>query len=179
MPIQSFDSRLRRVMIIGCSGSGKSTLARALRERADLPIIYLDHHYFGPGWREPAQAVWIERVTELAARESWIMDGNYSGTFDYRMPRTEAVIFLDFPSWRCLWRVLRRTLWYWRRNRPSSAPDCPERFDLHFLRYVLHYRSTRRPKILHRLQEERQRGKIIYHLRSPREVKTFLSQSFP
>jgi adenylate kinase family enzyme len=166
-------------MIIGCSGSGKSTLSRALSARTGLPIIYLDQHYFGPGWKEPSQEVWIERVTKLAAQEAWIMDGNYSGTFDYRMPRTEAVIFLDFPTWRCLWRVLKRTTLYWGKNRPSSAPDCPERYDLHFLRYVLHYRKTRQPQILRRLKEEEQRGKVIYHLRSPREVKTFLQKSFP
>ncbi len=164
-----------RILIIGCSGSGKSTLTRQLAERTGLPIIHLDKEYFAPGWQEPTTEVWRSRVTELVAREAWIMDGNFSGTFDLRMPRTEAVVFLNQPTWRCLWRVIVRTIRHYGKVRPGSAPGCAERFDLPFLHYVLMYNRTRRPGILRQLAQQRDAGKLVYELRSSREIKEFLT----
>lgn len=166
-----------RVLIIGCSGSGKSTLTQQLAEQTGLPVIHLDQEYFAPGWREPTTEVWRERVTKLAARQQWIMDGNFSGTFDLRMPRAEAVVFLNQPTWRCLWRVIIRTLRHYGKVRPGSAPGCAERFDLHFLHYVLMYNRTRRPKILRQLEAQKSQGKQVFILRSANAIKHFLANN--
>lgn len=166
---------MNRLLLIGCSGSGKTTLARRLAERTGLPVIHLDHEYFFPGWREPKQADWAETVQTLAARDKWIMDGNFSGTFPYRLPRAEAIVFVDMPTWLCLWRVIRRTIRFYGRVRPGSAPGCRERFDAHFLKYVAGYNTTRRPGILRTLAEQKTLGKRVFRLRSRREVDRFLA----
>ncbi|MEO0733598.1 MAG: AAA family ATPase, partial [Bacteroidota bacterium] len=155
---------MQRIMIIGGSGSGKSTLARTLGRRLGLPVIHLDQQYFGPGWKEPRQEDWRETTATLAAADHWVMDGNYSGTVAQRLPRADTIIFLDQPTWRNVYRVLWRTLRYLGKRRPSSAPGCPERFDGHFLHYVINYNTTRRPGILERLAEEKAKGKTVHHL---------------
>lgn len=165
---------MQRVLIIGCSGSGKSTLTRRLAERTGLPVIHLDQEYFGPDWKEPTQKDWSKTVTELASRETWIMDGNFSGTFPIRMPRTDTIIYLDQPTWRCLWRVVLRTIRYYGKVRPGSAPGCRERFDRHFLHYVAAYNTTRRPGILATLAEQRALSKTVCHLRRQRDVEALL-----
>lgn len=165
---------MQRVLILGCSGSGKSTLTRQLAQRTGLPVIHLDQEYFGPNWKEPKQADWAETVANLAARDRWIMDGNFSGTFPLRMPRADTVIFLDQPTWRCLWRVLKRTVKYYGKVRPGSAPGCRERFDLHFLHYVAAYNLTRRPGILATLAEQRELGKSVVVLRHRRGITALL-----
>jgi len=170
---------MQRILIIGGSGSGKSTFARKIAERTGLPVIHLDQRYFGPGWKEPRQEDWRETTAALAAGDRWVMDGNYSGTFAQRMPRADTVIYLDQPSWRCLWRVVLRTLRYYGKPRPSSAPDCPERFDAHFLHYVMAYNRSRRPGILRRLAEEAEKGKMIHHLQGNRAAKAFLKSLPP
>jgi len=170
---------MQRVLIIGCSGSGKTTLSRALAERTGLPTVSLDAHYFDPNWKEPTTEVWRERVRELAAAETWLMDGNYSGTFDLRMPRADTVIFVDQPTWRCVWRVLWRTARYYGRVRPGAAPGCAERFDAHFLHYVFFYNRTRRPGILKTLAQQGRAGKRIIHLRGSRAVAEFLRVGLP
>ena len=170
---------MKRVLILGCSGSGKSTLARQLGERTGLPVIHLDHEYFGPDWKEPRQKDWANTVTKLAARERWVMDGNYSGTFPLRMPRADTIVFLDQPSWRCLWRVIMRTLRHYGKVRPGSAPGCRERFDSHFLHYVATYNLTRRPRILAALAEQRKLGKAVFHLRSPNGLRALLKAGAP
>lgn len=68
----------RRIVILGPSGPGKSTLARRIGERVGVPVVHLEaltgtpggcllkSGNFATGWRRPA------------ARDTWIMDGNYS-----------------------------------------------------------------------------------------------------
>lgn len=168
---------MQRVLIIGCSGSGKSTLARRLAERTGLPVIHLDQEYFGPDWKEPKPNDWAVTVTELAARDGWLMDGNFSGTFPIRMPRADTVIYLDQPTWRCLWRVIMRTIRFYGQVRPGSAPGCKERFDRHFLHYVAVYNTTRRPGILATLAEQRALGKVVYRLRRQRDIEALLQGS--
>jgi adenylate kinase family enzyme len=99
---------LRKILIIGCSGAGKSTLARQVGRITDLPVIHLDQHYWPPGWQEPDRATWRCKVSALIAQPRWVMDGNYRRTLALRLAEADTVIFLDFPTWLCLVRVLRR-----------------------------------------------------------------------
>jgi adenylate kinase family enzyme len=167
---------MQRILIIGCSGSGKTTLTNKLAEQTGLPVIHLDQEYFFPGWVEPKPDDWAKTVEQLAARERWIMDGNFSGTFKYRLPRADAVVFVDRPTWLCLWRVLKRTLKHHGKVRPGSAPGCPERFDVHFLGYVWRYNATRRPGILRTLTEQKTLGKTVHRLRNSRDIRNFLKR---
>jgi adenylate kinase family enzyme len=169
---------MKRVLIIGGSCSGKSTLARQLADRTGLPVIHLDQKYFGPEWKEPKRADWADTVTKFAARESWIMDGNFSGTFPLRMPRADTVVFLDQPTWRCLWRVVLRTVRYYNKVRPGSAPGCRERFDLDFMHHVAVWNITRRSGILARLAEQQALGKTILHVSKRKDIEALLG-AFP
>lgn len=115
-------------------------------------------------------------MEQLAARDQWIMDGNFSGTFKYRMPRADTVVFVDRPTWLCLWRVIKRTIQHHGKVRPGSAPGCRERFDAHFLGYVWRYNATRRPGILKVLEAQKALGKSVYRLRSGKDVQELLQQ---
>lgn len=139
---------MRRVVIIGCAGSGKSTLARALAARTGLPAIHLDRHYWRPGWVEPPRDEWLAQAAALAAGERWIMDGQYGGTLPLRLARADTLVFLDMGMPLCLMRVLRRTAAGYGRTRPELPPDCPERLDWPFLKYIWSYRRTHRPRML-------------------------------
>jgi adenylate kinase family enzyme len=145
--INAPDTPMRRVMVVGCAGSGKTTVARRLGEMLKLPVVYLDFHFWRQGWQSPDHSEWREQVAALAAMPDWIMDGNYSNTFDLRMPRADSLIWLDYPRGICMGRVLKRTIWGYGRSRPDLPHDCPERFDLAFLRYVWDFPRKHRPRI--------------------------------
>ncbi len=128
-----------------------------------------------PDWKEPSPEAWARTVQGLAARDQWIMEGNFSGTFKYRMPRADTIIFLDQPTGLCLWRVLRRVVRYYGQVRPGSAPGCRERFDWQFLHYVMGYNSRRRPGVLHHLAEQEALGKTVVVLSRKSQIRSFLA----
>ncbi len=141
----------RRIMVIGCCGAGKSTLSKRLAAATDLPLIHLDQHYWKHGWVESEPVEWQTKVRELSASDHWIIDGNYGGTMDLRIERADMIIYLDYPTWKCMYRVLSRTVVYLGQSRPDLVEGCPERFDLNFLHYVLVFNLTRRKSIMHKV----------------------------
>src|SRR3954466_4414965 len=112
---------MRKVLVIGPGGAGKSTFAKRLGELLKIEVLHLDKFYWRPGWVETPKSEWLKTIEELVEGESWIMDGNYSGTLDVRFTACDTVIFLDMSRALCLWRVLKRVIMYWKRSRPDMA----------------------------------------------------------
>lgn len=158
--------------MVGAPGAGKSTVAAAIGRRAGLPVVHLDRHYFRPGWTEPAQEEWRAQVEALAAAQKWVIDGNYGSTLDLTFGPADTVVWLDLPTWLCLWRILRRAVRYRGQVRPDMAPGCPERLDWQFVTYTALFRLRKRQRIVDRLPGFT--GTLV-HLRRAPEVDRFLS----
>ncbi len=163
---------MQRVLVLGCAGAGKSTLSIELARRTGLPLIHLDKHYWRPGWVEPTRDEWRAQVAALLERPSWIMDGNYGGTVAQRLARADTAIFLDFPAWRCLWRVIKRIALSYGRTRPDLAEGCPEHIDFPFFLYVLRFRRRSRPNLEAALAGFS--GRVI-RLTAPGQVRRYLA----
>ncbi len=136
-----------RIAILGRCGSGKSTLARRVGQTLDVPATHLDALWWRPGWVESDLASFRAAVAKVSAQQRWVIDGNYSRTFDLRLRRADTVVFLDPPRWLCLWRVLWRTASGFGRTRPDVAEGCPERFDPKFFLYVWRWDRDVRPRL--------------------------------
>ena len=167
---------MKRVMIIGCCGSGKSTLSRNLKDKLGLPMFHLDQYYWKENWTETPKEEWTEIVKELAEKESWIIDGNYGGTMDFRMERADTIIYLDYSTIRCLWRVTKRVIKYHGKVRLDMPAGCKERFDWDFFHYVATYNLIR-GKSIRRKIEHYQNTKTVIILKSDKEVNQFLYRS--
>jgi adenylate kinase family enzyme len=166
---------MQRIVILGCSGTGKSTLARRLGERLRLPVVHLDALFWEPGWVEAERQLFRSRVAHALAGERWISDGNYtSRTADLRLPRADLIVWLDQPLWRRLWRVTWRVARYRRGSRPDMGPDCPERLDPVFLRYIWDFDRKARPRI-EALIAEHAPATPLLRLRGDRQVAAFLA----
>ncbi len=165
----------QRILIIGSGGAGKTTLSVALAKRLGLTCIHLDQHYWSAGWTRAPRDVWRARLAEILARPSWIIEGNYASTIPQRLERADTLIFLDFPRWLCIWRVLMRTARHYGRTRPLMSPHCPERFDAAFLAWLWRYPNEVRPQLYTQLAPYRETHNIIV-LRSPAAVNKFLQQ---
>lgn len=166
---------MKRIMIIGGAGSGKSSLARTLGDITGLPVVHIDTLYWQPGWTMRPRDEIGRLTNEAANHDTWIFEGNHSETMNYRASRADMLIFLDIPTARRLWRVLKRTVTYYRRSRPDMAEGCLERFDWDFLKWVAGYRKNGRIRAL-AFVEKAPHHLAKHHLRSPHDVKRFLAQ---
>jgi adenylate kinase family enzyme len=165
---------MQRVLVIGHCGAGKSTLAATLGSILKLPVIYLDQHFWKPGWVETERMAWREKVRELVSSERWIIDGNYDGTLDIRLPRADTVIFLDFSTRVCLWRVAKRMISGYGKTRYDLASGCPEKVDWEFIVYTWRFRRDIRPRVYAALKEHYRDGRLIV-LATPAEVAGFVA----
>ena len=163
---------MQRILVIGSPGAGKSILATKLAALTGLPLIHLDQQYWQPGWVEPDEAIWQLRLNEIIAADQWIIDGNYGGSLALRLTRADTVFYLDYPSWRCVARLLGRIATTRGKVRPDMAPDCPEQFDLGFIGYTASFRWHRRHRVEALL--EGFAGRIV-RLRHPTEAERFFA----
>lgn len=163
---------LDRILLVGSAGAGKSTLARQLGPALGLPVVHLDREFWRPGWVETPSEEWELRVDELVNQPRWLMDGNYSRTFEPRVVRAQAVVFLDFPRGLCIRRVLGRTLKHFGRSRPDLREGCPERIDREywgFMLWIWNYPRRSRPRILEFMEQYRE-GREMLYLSGPAEL---------
>lgn len=166
---------MKKVLVIGSGGAGKSTLAARLGKLLKIEVFHLDVLYWNPGWVETPKPAWRKTVEELVRRETWILDGNYSGTLDLRLEACDTVVFLDVARTLCLWRVLKRATMYRRGGRPDMAEGCREKLDLQFMLWIWSYPKRTRPKVLELLNRCSQ-SKTVIRLRTQAEMERFLAK---
>ncbi len=158
-----------RVLIVGCSGSGKSTLAVMLREKTGLPLIHLDSVW----WREDRTHITREEFDEclekILAGERWVIDGDYSRTYEPRIAACDTVVFLDFSEEDCMKGIRERV------GRPrQDIPWIEDEVSPELAEHVARYRGTSRTKLLELL--EKYPGRKILTFRTREEVTDWLNR---
>ena len=88
-----------------------------------------------------------ERILEKANDEKWIIDGNYNKTLQERLEKADLIIWLDYSTFAQLKGVSKRIFKNFNKDKPD-IPGCKERLDFTFVKYVLGYNKTKRPKVL-------------------------------
>jgi adenylate kinase family enzyme len=167
---------MQRILVIGCSGGGKSTLARALGAKLALPVVHLDVLFWKPGWVESSYDEFRPKVAAAVVEDRWIIDGNFSRTFDLRLPRADTVVWVDQPRRVCLWRAFRRTLTLFGETRADLAPGCPEKIDPAFYRFIWNFKRTHDAMMEEALARDAAHTKF-FRLRSDGEIAAFLASA--
>lgn len=163
------ESRMKKVMVIGCPGSGKSTFSRVLQKRTNLPLFYLDRMNWKPDRTTVEREVFLARLQAVLQQEEWIIDGNYASTMELRLQACDTVIFLDYPTQVCLDGI--------RERRGKPRPDMPwveTQEDEEFLDFIKRYNRESRPQVMQLLEQYADKTRII--LSSREEADCFLRQ---
>jgi len=117
---------VHRVSVVGVSGAGKSTLGQELAGHLAVPYVELDAIFHQPEWTPLPEEQFRHRVTAIAARDGWVIDGNYRAVLPLVWERADTVVWLDPPRRtvmrRIIWRSVRRVagrveLWNGNRER--------------------------------------------------------------
>lgn len=151
-----------KIAIIGNAGSGKSNIALTLHKLLHLPLYHLDQYFWKPGWVEPDPAAFEKIHHELCDTNEWIIEGIATRLFGHRIEKADIVIFLDIPTYRCLYRIFKRMFTHFGTVYFSSAQGCPERGpSLKFLTFVWNFNRERKPIIQDLLHKYKDRKTIF------------------
>ena len=99
---------MKKIIVIGCPGSGKTTFSKKLAEKTGVALFHLDAIWHKADRTHISREEFDERLGELLALESWIIDGNYSRTVKRRIEASDTVFLFDLPTEACLDGALSR-----------------------------------------------------------------------
>lgn len=100
----------KRILIYGVTGSGKTTFASSLSKTTGIRWQEVDALMWNPGWEFVPLELQRERITEICARDEWILDAAYGKWIDIPLERVQLIIGLDYARSRTLWQLLKRTI---------------------------------------------------------------------
>lgn len=159
---------MKKIIILGCSGSGKSTLAFQLQEITGLPLIHLDNVWWKPDRTHISRDEFDRKLAAILAGESWIIDGDYSRTYEPRFQACDTVIFLDFSKEDCMKGITERV--------GKARPDIPwteQALDPELVEQVRNHRETARPRVYELIEKYPEKQVII--LKDRKEAEAWLS----
>ena len=93
---------MKKIVVIGCPGAGKSTFARALSAKTGIPLFYLDMIWHKEDRTNISRDEFDQRLGRIMSEDSWIIDGNYQRTMEWRIKECDTVFLLDFQKEICL-----------------------------------------------------------------------------
>lgn len=163
---------MERIMIIGGNGSGKTTFSSQLAQILQLPLVHLDNLYWTGQWEHVSNEEFDDLLRAELEKPQWILDGNYNRTVPVRLDYCDTVIYFDFSTAACLRGVVRRIVRNYGKSRPDMGGDCPEHFDLSFLKNVCNFNKTVRKRYYEYLNHTD--GVQVIILRNRRAVKRYL-----
>jgi len=131
-----------KIIVLGCSGSGKSTLSKKLHEVTGLPLIHLDNIWWNPDRSHISREEFDRKLSGILRRDSWILDGDYSRTYEVRFMACDTVIFLDYSLDECR-RGITERVGKAREDIPWTDSD----LDPELVKQVENYEKENRPVI--------------------------------
>lgn len=158
----------KRIMIAGCPGSGKSTLAVRLQEITGLPLYHLDSIWWKADRTHISRSEYDGRLDEIIQKDSWIIDGDYSRTYEPRIAACDTIIFLDLTEEECLEGIRDRI-----GKERADMPWTDLSLDPALERQVLDYRSEERPRLLALIDRYPGKRLLVFHTRE--EIGEWLS----
>lgn len=151
----------QRVIVLGCSGSGKSTFSGKLHKITGLPLFHLDNIWWKPDRTHITREEFDRKLEEILREDRWIIDGDYSRTYETRFKACDTVIFLDYGLEECMNGI--------RERLGTIRPDIPwteEKLDPELVKLVENYDTDNRPIVLSLLEKYPEKNRPIFRSRS-------------
>ena len=152
---------MKKIVIVGPSGAGKSELARKLHNITNLPLYHLDNIFWKDDKTHLEKSEFDNIVSSLVKKDCWIIDGDYSRTYEIRIANCDAIFFLDYPLEVCLKGVESRI-----GTKRDDIPWVEHEFDPEFKEWIINWRINKLPILLSLLEKYKNKQIIIFKNRN-------------
>lgn len=157
---------MNKIIVIGCPGSGKSCFSKRLSSLLEIPVYHLDNIWWKPDGSHIPRDEFDGVLHQIFATDEWILDGDYSRTYQMRMAACDTIVFLDYSKEQCMAGI--------RQRVSAERTDCPINvMDERLVCEVERYETQNRNEILELL--ELYQEKKIYVFRTREEADVFLA----
>ena len=150
----------KKIIILGCPGSGKSTLARKLHDKTGIPLFHLDSLWWKEDRTHISRELFDRKLETVLRSEEWIIDGDYSRTYETRFAHCDTIVFLDYDEEECLKGIAERI----GRKRPD-IPWNEDRPDPQLIAEVKSYHMEKRPKVLDLIGKHPDKQVMVFRTR--------------
>lgn len=160
-----------RILVLGCAGSGKSTFARRLHDYTELPLIHLDNVWWRADRTHITEEEFDRKLESFLHSEKWIIDGDYSRTYEVRVRSCDTVIFLDYSEKECMEGITGRI-----GKARSDIPWTEVQLDPELVELVHKYQKENKPVLFSLLEKYPDKKVFVFKTRS--QADEWLSSSF-
>ena len=150
-----------KIIVLGCSGSGKSTFSRKLHEKTNLPLIHLDNIWWKPDRTHISRDEFDHKLVEILKSDKWIVDGDYSRTYEVRFIHCDTVIFLDYSFDVCMNGIMDRV-----GKERADIPWTEKKLDPELVKLVEDYAGENRPVIISLLEKYSNKNQFVFRTRA-------------
>lgn len=149
-----------RIIVLGCSGSGKSTFSKKLHEITGLPLFHLDNIWWMPDRSHISREEFDRKLDEILQTDKWIVDGDYSRTYEARFKACDTVIFLDYSFDECLNGIIERV-----GKERADIPWIEQELDPELVKLVENYEKDNLPVIAALMEKYSDKNKLVFRTR--------------
>lgn len=161
---------MKRIIVIGCPGSGKTTFAQKLKNKTGIPLFYLDAIWHTQDRSHISREEFDVRLAGILAKDSWIIDGNYSRTIECRISACDTVFLFDLPPEVCLDGAISRL----GRER-CDIPWVDTELDPYLKKEIEEFKDKHLPAI-YALIDTYKDGKTVVVFKSREQADEFLER---
>lgn len=160
---------MNKIVVVGPSGAGKSEFSRKLNKILNIELFHLDNIFWNEDKTHIEREEFDNKLSDILHKDRWIIDGDYSRTYEVRFKKADTIFFLDYPKDICLEGANSRI-----GKKRDDLPWIEEEFDKEFKKWIINWFIETKP-ILIELINKYKNDKSIIIFKSREEANDFIN----
>ena len=158
---------MNKIIVIGPSGSGKSEFSRKLNKILNIDIYHLDNIFWNSDKTHITREEFDIKLNDILSKDRWIIDGDYSRTYEIRFMNADTIFYLDYPLDVCLEGAKSRI-----GKKRDDLPWIEDEFTQEFKEWIINWHNTTNPMVEVLINKYKNKNIIIFKNRD--EANSYL-----